>query len=83
MSFKGVKVKRKFFTRLSPPGNQFTAETTEAMGIMCLVRGLNILIPGFQPSTSVSRDRHSNNMDNMLQAKLAQLFCIVKLNRSH
>ena len=41
--------------RLSPPGTHFTAESTEAMRIKCLAQGNNILLPGFEPSTSVSK----------------------------
>ena len=51
---------------MSTPGTHFTAETTEAMRIKCLSQRHNILIPGFEPSTSVSRNRHSNHMTNML-----------------
>ena len=39
---------------------------TEAMWNKCLAQGHNILMPGFEPSTSVSRNRHSNHMANML-----------------
>ena len=49
--------------RLSPPGTDFTAESTEVMRIKCLVQGHNMLMPGFEPSTSVSRNRHSNHID--------------------
>ena len=41
--------------RLSPPGAHFTAESTEAMQIKCLAQGNNKLLPGFEPSTSVSK----------------------------
>ena len=41
--------------RLSPPGTHFTAESTEAMWIKCLAQGNNILLPGFELSTSVSK----------------------------
>ena len=54
-------------TRFSPAGTHFTADSTEATRIMCLAQGHNILLPGFEPSTSVSRSRHSNYMTNMLQ----------------
>ena len=40
---------------LSPPGTHFTAESTEAMRIKCLAQGNNILLLGFEPSTSVSK----------------------------
>ena len=43
------------FTRLSPPDTYFTAESTEAMWIKCLAQGNNILLSGFEPSTSVSK----------------------------
>ena len=54
------------FTSLSPPGTHFTAESTEAMRIKRLAQGRNILLPGFEPSTSVCRNRHSNQTTNML-----------------
>ena len=41
--------------RLSPPGTHFSAESTEAMRIKCLAQGNNILLLGFEPSTSVSK----------------------------
>ena len=50
-----------------PPGTHFTAESTEAMRIKCLAQKRSILIPGFQPSTSVSRNQHTNHMTNMLK----------------
>ena len=50
-----------------PPGTHFTAESTEAMQIMCLAQEHNILMPVFEPSTSVSRNWHSNHITNMLQ----------------
>ena len=44
-----------------------TAELIEAIRIKCLVQGHDILMqPGFEPSISVSRNRHSNHMTNML-----------------
>ena len=52
--------------RLSPPGTHFTAESTEAMQIKYLAQGNNILLPGFEPSTSVTRNRHLNQTANML-----------------
>ena len=41
--------------RVFPPGTRFTAQSTEAMPIKCLVQGHNILIqPWFeQPSISL------------------------------
>ena len=53
--------------RLSPPGTHFTAESTEAMQIKCLPQGHNILMSGFEQSTSVTRGRHSNHSTNMQQ----------------
>ena len=53
--------------RLSPPGTDFTTESTEAMRIKRLAQGHNILLPGFEPSTSVSRNRHSSQTTNMLR----------------
>ena len=42
-----------------PPGTQFTAESNEAMRIKYFAQGHNILmLPGFEPSTPVSRNRH-------------------------
>ena len=40
--------------KVVPPDTHFTAESTEAMQIKCLAQGHNILMPGFEPSTSVS-----------------------------
>ena len=56
--------------RLSQPGTHLTAESTEAMQIKCLAQGHNILMPGFEPSTSVSRNRHSNHLTNLLHKML-------------
>ena len=50
-----------------PSGTHFTGESTEEMRIKCLAQGHNTLIPGFEPSTSVSRNRQSNHTTNMLQ----------------
>ena len=44
----------------------FTAESTEAMQMKCLAQGHNILMWGFEQSTSVTRIRHSNHLTNML-----------------
>ena len=55
--------------RLFPPGTQLTAELTEAMWIKYLAQGHNILLPGFEPSTSVSRNRHSRQTTNMLAGR--------------
>ena len=38
-----------------PPGTHCTAESTEAMRIKCPAQENNILLPGFEPSTSVSK----------------------------
>ena len=38
-----------------PTWYSFTAESTEAMRIKCLAQGNNILLPGFEPSISVSQ----------------------------
>ena len=46
-----------------------TADSTEAMRIMCLAQGHNVLMSGIEPSISVSRNRHSNNMINMHRTK--------------
>ena len=37
-----------------------------------LAQGHNILMPGFEPSTSVSINRHSNHMNNMLYSTILQ-----------
>ena len=42
------------------------AESTDAMWIKCLAQGNNILMLGFEPSTSVTRNRHSSQTTNML-----------------
>ena len=52
--------------RLSPPGTHFTDELTEAVRIKYIAQGHNMLMPEFKPSTSVSRNRHSNHMTNVL-----------------
>ena len=41
--------------RLSPPGTDFTAESTEAMRIKSLAQGENILMLRFEPATFVSK----------------------------
>ena len=52
---------------MSPPGTRFTDESNEEMRIKCLDQGHNILmLPGFVPLTSGSRNRHPNHMPNML-----------------
>ena len=40
--------------------------STEALQIKCLAQGHSILLPGFEPSTSSSRNRHSSHMTNVL-----------------
>ena len=53
---------------LTKPGTHFTTESAEAIRIKCLAQGHNILmLPGFEQSASVSRNRHPNHMTNMLQ----------------
>ena len=52
--------------RLSPPSTHFTAELTEAMQIKCFTQGHNILMPGFELSTSESRNQNSNHTTIML-----------------
>ena len=52
-----------------PPGTHFTAESTEAMQIKYLAQGNKILLPEFEPSTSVTRNRHSKQTTNMLDVK--------------
>ena len=41
--------------KMRDSGTHFTAESTEAMRMKCLAQGNNILLPGFEPSTSVSK----------------------------
>ena len=68
--FGGIALKNQTFSsfmRLSQPGAHFTAESTEAMQVKYLAQGNNILLPGFEPSTSASRNRHSNQTINMLR----------------
>ena len=55
------------FTRLSPTGTHFTAESTEAMRIKSLAQGENILMLGFEPSTFCIQNRHSNHYTNCSQ----------------
>ena len=43
-------------------------ESTEAMQIKHRAQGQNILLPGFEPSTSVSRNRHSSQTTKMLRS---------------
>ena len=46
------------------------------MRINCIALGHNILMPGFDPSTSVARNRHSNHMTNMRDITFnASLIC--------
>ena len=51
-------------------GSYFTAKSTEAKRINCLAHGHRILMPGFEPSTSVPRNRHSRHIANMLYLEL-------------
>ena len=73
--------------KVNPPGTHFTAESTEAMQIKCLAQGNNILMLGFEPSTSASRNRHSNHMTNINEtviqeyAGLSYRALIVKTSR--
>ena len=62
--------------RFSPPGTHFTAESTEAMRIKCLAQGNNILLPGFKSSTSVARNRHSNQTTNLLYFVLCVFYTL-------
>ena len=58
---------------MSPPGTHFAAESTEAMQIKCLAQGHNIRMSGFEQSTSVTINRHSNHKTNMLLLLNAKL----------
>ena len=62
---------------LSLPGTHLTAESTEAMRIKCLAQGNNILLPGFEPSTSVSRNRHYNHCDQYAMRGKRCITCLV------
>ena len=54
--------RQKFWYFLISFGIEFqTAESTEAMRIKCLAQRRNILMSGFELSTSVARNRHSNH----------------------
>ena len=59
--------------RLSPPRTHFPAVSSEAMRIKSLAQGHDILMPGVQPSISVSRSGYSNHMTNMLN----RIWCVV------
>ena len=57
-----------------PNGTHFTAESNVAMRIKCLAQGQNILmLPGFKPTTSVSRNIHHDHMTNMPLMQMMQL----------
>ena len=56
-----------------PSDTHFTAKSTEAMRIKCLAQGHKMQMPGFEPSTSASRNRYSNHMTNMLQLPIIML----------
>ena len=57
------------FLRVFPSATHFTAESIGAMRIKCLAQGYNILmLPEFEPSISVSRNRHPNHMTNTLDS---------------
>ena len=49
-----------------PTWYSFHSTVDWRMQIKCLPQGYDILIPDFEPSTSVSRNGHSNHMTNML-----------------
>ena len=56
-----------FFTRVFLSGIHFTAELTEALRLETLAQGHNkLLLLEFEPSTSVSKNRHPNKMTNMI-----------------
>ena len=66
------------FTRVFPP--DLTAKSTEAMRIRFRDQGHRILMPPvFEPSISVSRNRHLTHMANMLKKVL---FCPTKCERT-
>ena len=54
------------FTWLSPHGTHFTTETTEAMRLKWFAEWHILLMQGFETSTSVSTNRHSIQLTNML-----------------
>ena len=54
------------FKMVFPPVTHFTAESTEAMQIMCLAHGHGILMhPVFEPSIAESRNRHLSHMPDV------------------
>ena len=54
--------------RMFPSGSHLTAVTTESMRIKHLAQGHCILMqPGLEPSIVATRNRHLNDMSNMLQ----------------
>ena len=56
------------YKRVLPSGTHFVAKLTEAMLTKCRAQGHNILMQsGFEPSITVSRNRHLTHMTNMLQ----------------
>ena len=68
---KGHNVEQATLTRVFPSGTHFSAELTEAIQIKCHALGHNIqLQPGFEPSITVSRNRHPTRMTNMLLSEL-------------
>ena len=72
---------RRAFTRLSPPGTHFTAESTDAMRIKSLAQGENILMLRIEPSTFVSKidivtttpivHNNSSNISNISNISIA------------
>ena len=58
----------------------YSAESTEAMRIKFLAQGNNILLPGFEPSTSVFQNRHSSQPTNMLLLVHRQCFGVNGVN---
>ena len=64
---KADSLEKTPLTRMFPTGAPFTAESTERVQINYLSQGHNLLMQsGFEPSISLSRNRHLNHMANML-----------------
>ena len=61
-----------------PAGTHLTAEPTEAMQIKNLAHEHSILmLPGFKPFMSVTRNWHHSHMTNMLQNSSGKEFAIL------
>ena len=69
--FKYYFLRKAHGTEHQLSGTHFTDEYTEAMRIRCLAQGHNILmLSWFEPSTSVSRNRHPNQITIMVKFEM-------------